>query len=145
MIDVVAMFAVVYHINSSRWLLGLVSHRNAAMLIFWSGKGWVVPAATFGASLLAEILSENITGDDQYYQTHGFAFSLALWASAAINLTIFWPLYKERFVNTNERRPKRRPAHLPGWIDHSFMLINQGAWIIALLFGGFAILFSRGI
>lgn len=115
------------------------------MIIFWSGKGWVVPAATFGVSLLAEIVSEGITGDDQYYQTHGFALALALWTSAALNFAVFWRLYQDRFTDTGEHRSKRRSSHLPGWFDHSFMFLNQGAWVLILLFGGFATLFSRGI
>lgn len=117
------------------------------MIIFWSGKGWIVPAATFGASLIAELISEGITGDENYYQAHGLALALALWVAAAINGSVFASHYSTNAIaaadsNRSRKRPTKRSG--PGWIDHSFMLINQGVWVIILFLGGIAVLISRG-
>jgi hypothetical protein len=116
--------------------------------IFWRGNGWIVPAATFGISLLAEIVSERITGDDNYYQSHGLAFAVALWTSAIVNGIVFCFLYSDVIVETlafgAERAPDSR-AYGPGWLDHSFMFINQGAWVVIMIVGGLWVLVSQGL
>jgi hypothetical protein len=117
-------------------------------MIFWSGMGWLVPAATFGVSLVAELVSEGITGNDKYYQDHGLAFALALWISAAINATVFWTHYSGVIAAHRSGSKKRKRAAAqngPGWMDHTFMFINQGAWAVVMLLGGFGVLISRGI
>lgn len=111
--------------------------------LFWSGKGWLVPAITFGASLAGELISEGLSGNDEYYQEHGFPFAMALWISAGINWAVFWSEYQGRFTNPQtERATKRRRG--PGWIDHSFMFINQGVWVLILSIMGIGSIISRG-
>ena len=117
-------------------------------VIFWSGMGWLVPAATFGVSLVAEIVSEGVTGEENYYQTHGLAFALALWISAVVNGFVFWNLYADVISAQTSGSTKRKRAarqNGPGWMDHTFMFINQGAWAVILLVSGFGVLISRGI
>jgi hypothetical protein len=38
------------------------------MILVWSGRGYVVPASTFLASLATEVLTEATLEDDRYYQ-----------------------------------------------------------------------------
>ena len=142
------MIVVVNKLFSSLFSLGTIS------MLFWSGKGWVVPVATFIISLIAELVSENATGNKEYYQTHGLALALALWISAAINAIITWQYYSHLLTPSPPRKKKRkklqkksRPStrHSAGWMDHSFMFINQGVWVVFLLIAGLYVLVSRGI
>ncbi len=116
-------------------------------LLTFIGKGWVVPAATFGLSLIIEFIAEGITGDDQYYQNHGLALALALGASAIINALVFWNYYAHQLKSSLPTNRKRRRSRQPalGWFDHSFLFINQGAWVVILLICGLVALIARGI
>lgn len=116
------------------------------MMIFWGGNGWMVPAVTFGAALLCELTSEGLTGDDRYYQNHGLPIALALCISGCVNAASFWANYKTRFIKQESTKKKTRKATVsPGWIDHSFMFINQGVWVVMLFFGAFYELLARGL
>lgn len=115
-------------------------------VIFWSGKGWLVPAVSFGASLAAEVISESLTGNSEYYQTHGLALALALWVSAGVNALVAWQFYSPLLSPPKSKKKGRaKRSGTPGWIDHSFMFINQGVWAVILVVSGFAALISRGI
>jgi hypothetical protein len=116
-------------------------------MMVWAGKGWVVPAATFGFSLLGELVTEGLTGDDQYYQTHGLALALALWASAAVNGIVFWHSYSMviQKLGPSSRKPRSSRKRSPGWIDHSFMFVNQGVWVLVLVVCGLGALITNGI
>lgn len=39
-------------------------------MVIWSGWGWVVPVFAFFVALGTELLSEAITGQDHFYQSH---------------------------------------------------------------------------
>lgn len=41
-------------------------------MIIWSGIGWVVAVIAFGCLMAAEYLTEAMTGDESYYQAHGW-------------------------------------------------------------------------
>ncbi|MGH9163820.1 MAG: hypothetical protein ACRD2X_28040 [Vicinamibacteraceae bacterium] len=47
-------------------------------MIIWSGWGFLVAIIAFGMSFGMELLSEALTGDDRFYQTHAWPLSLAL-------------------------------------------------------------------
>src|SRR5437870_4438472 len=51
--------------------------------IFWSGKGFLVAVFTFGFSLMANLISNSITGGEKYWNTHKWPFAVSLFASAA--------------------------------------------------------------
>src|SRR5690348_1011074 len=52
--------------------------------IIWKGKGWLVPAITFGCSLVAEIITRLVTGDDTLYQTSPYLLAIALLVAGVI-------------------------------------------------------------
>lgn len=115
--------------------------------IFWTGKGWLVPAVTFGVCLVAEIVSETLAGNDDYYQTHGFPLAIALWISAAINGAVAWQYYSPLLSSPPPKKKKRKRSsrkRTPGWIDHSFMFVNHVVWVAILVACGFASLISLG-
>ncbi len=54
-------------------------------MIIWQGFGFIVPLATFCCLLFTEIISEAVTGDDQFFQNHESMRSVGF-SSAAILL-----------------------------------------------------------
>lgn len=48
------------------------------MFLIWSGKGFLIPIIVFLSSLLAELISEAITKDDNYYQSNLIPLGVSL-------------------------------------------------------------------
>lgn len=60
-------------------------------MIIWAGFGYLVPIIVFATSLIAEIITEKITGDPHYYQTHfELVFIAMLVASACLYFLGTW-------------------------------------------------------
>jgi hypothetical protein len=53
-------------------------------MIFWEGLGFVVAVIAFAVLILAETVSEKITGDDQFYQQHGWVLLIGLLVAAGL-------------------------------------------------------------
>jgi ABC-type antimicrobial peptide transport system permease subunit len=47
-------------------------------MIIWSGLGFLVAAIGFAALIFTELVSEKITGDDQFYQQHGWVILIGM-------------------------------------------------------------------
>lgn len=54
-------------------------------MIIWKGWGFLVAVIVFFTSLVAEIISESVTSNEDYYQEHSFPLSLALLLSGIIS------------------------------------------------------------
>lgn len=50
-------------------------------MIIWSGWGFLVAVFVFGASLAMELVTESLTGDDNFHQTQTWPLALALVAA----------------------------------------------------------------
>lgn len=53
-------------------------------MIVWSGLGFLVGVIGFGSLILTELVSEEITGDERYYQDHGWVILIGMWFAAAM-------------------------------------------------------------
>ncbi len=53
-------------------------------MIIWSGFGFLVAVVGFAALILTEVVSEKITGDDQFYQQHGWVILIGMLVAAAL-------------------------------------------------------------
>jgi hypothetical protein len=53
-------------------------------VIIWRGFGFLVAVIGFAALILAETVSEKITGDDQFYQQHGWVVFIGMLVAAAL-------------------------------------------------------------
>lgn len=53
-------------------------------MIIWRGLGILVAVICFAALILTEKVSENITGDDQFYQQHGWVVLIGLLVAATL-------------------------------------------------------------
>ena len=54
-------------------------------MIVWKGWGFLVAVIVFFTSLIAELISESFTNNENYYQEHGFPLSLALLVAGIIS------------------------------------------------------------
>ena len=57
-------------------------------MIIWKGHGYLVAVFTFVASLLMELASESVTGDDGYYQREGLPLAGALTIAAVLSAVV---------------------------------------------------------
>ncbi len=52
--------------------------------IIWSGKGFLVAVITFGFSLVANLITNSVTGGGAYWDVHKWPFALSLFCSAVV-------------------------------------------------------------
>jgi len=50
--------------------------------IIWSGKGFLVAVFTFGFSLVANLVTNSVTGGGAYWDAHKWPFAVSLFVSA---------------------------------------------------------------
>ena len=50
--------------------------------IIWSGKGFLVAVFVFGFSLIANLVSNSVTGSGAYWDAHKWPFAVSLFVSA---------------------------------------------------------------
>ncbi len=53
-------------------------------VIITQGRGWIIVLVTFACLLASELAIEGITGDDRYYQHHGWTKLVAFLAASAL-------------------------------------------------------------
>ena len=53
-------------------------------MIIWSGLGFLVAVIGFASLILTEFVSEKITGDDQFYQEHGWVILVGMLLAAGL-------------------------------------------------------------
>ena len=51
-------------------------------MIIWRGKVIAVALITFGCLVLSDLASRLISGDDKYYETHGWPKLIGFWVAA---------------------------------------------------------------
>ncbi len=65
-------------------------------MIIWSGFGFVVAVLGFAALLFTEMISERITGNDRFYQEHGWVILIGMLVAAALTYGLHRLLLLER-------------------------------------------------
>ena len=50
--------------------------------IIWSGKGFLVAVFIFGFSLIANLITNSVTGSGMYWKAHKWPFAVSLFVSA---------------------------------------------------------------
>jgi len=56
--------------------------------IIWSGKGFLVAVIVFGFSLIANLITNSLTGSRAYWDAHKWPMAISLFASAAACLPL---------------------------------------------------------
>ena len=62
----------------------LRSSKKHKRMIIWSGLGFLVAVIGFASLILTEFVSEKITGDDQFYQEHGWVILVGMLLAAGL-------------------------------------------------------------
>lgn len=110
-------------------------------MIIWSGLGFLVAAVGFGALLFTEIISEKITGDDRFYQEHGWVILIGMLVAAVLTFGLhrLLRLQKGRVVIDKETGEEET---LGG--DHSLFFIPVKWWPIIFVILGVVLAFTGG-
>jgi hypothetical protein len=111
---------------------------NAAMLLSWKGRGWMVGVSTFGCLLISEYLTGLCHHDSTYYASHGWPKLVAFWASAAISRALV-PRTEEVLPGATDISKKKSLLHEQ---DGLFM-IPLKYWPILLIAFGIVFYFFR--
>ena len=53
-------------------------------MIIWSGKGFLVAVFVFGCSLIANLITNNLSGGDLYWEQYRWPLGASLLASASL-------------------------------------------------------------
>ena len=53
-------------------------------MLIWTGWGWLVPVIVFVVSLLTQVTSQEVTGQDQIYQEQPWLFAMSTLVSGGI-------------------------------------------------------------
>jgi hypothetical protein len=98
--------------------------------LVWSGRGWLVPAITFGVALIGELAVEGLFRDERYYQTQArpLAAVLAIAGAVVWELGRRWNTGKEQVLVD---RATGAEVRLAG-DHHRFFFIRMEYWGILL-------------
>jgi hypothetical protein len=94
-------------------------------MVIWSGLGFLVAVVAFLLLLLAEYGTEALSGDDSYYQAHGWPKLLALWLAGAVIWLLGAYLNRKQGKVMIEKETGREVLLKP---DHSFFFIRMEYW-----------------
>lgn len=94
------------------------------MVIVWSGRGYLVPVATFVISLATEYVTETLFADEKYYQEQAWPLSLALMAAAVVSYGV------GKRLNRTTTDPHAQPssASPAGPPRHTFFFLRMERW-----------------
>ncbi len=93
------------------------------VVIVWSGRGYIVPAATFAISLATEYMTETLFADEKYYQKQAWPLSLALMAAAGVCYGVGKRL--NRATTDSRAQPSIAP---PAGRAHTFFFVRMELW-----------------
>jgi len=98
----------------------------------WSGKGFLVPAVTFGTCLGTEIVVRALYHDHKYYQTHGWPILFAFLISAGLIYFL-----SQRLVAQREYRDLATGEPVQLRENHRFLFVHIRYWPAILFVLGF--------
>jgi hypothetical protein len=105
-------------------------------MVIWKGFGFLVAVICFAALGLTELVSENITNDEQFYQQHGWVVLIGMLVAAALTYGLhrLLLLQKQRVLIDKETGEEVVLS-----ADHSLFFIPVQLWpvvfvVLGLLF-----------
>ena len=107
-------------------------------MIIWNGLGFLVVVVGFAALILTELVSEKITGDEEFYQQHGWVILIGMLVAAALTYGLHrvLPRHKARVLID-----KQTGQEVVLRYDHSLFFIPVRWWpaVFMAIGVGFAI------
>lgn len=104
-------------------------------MVIWSGFGFLVAVIGFAALILTEIVSENITGDDRFYQEHGWVILIGMLVAAILTYGL------HRLLLLREGKvviDKETGEELTLRLNHSLFFVPVKWWPVVFVLPGVA-------
>ena len=90
-------------------------------MVIWKGLGFLVAIIAFAALLLTEIVSEGLTGDEQFYQENSWVILVGMLIAAVLTYGLYRLLLRQkgRVVIDKETGQEivLRPSHSLFFVD----------------------------
>ena len=97
--------------------------------LIWKGKGWIVFVVTFVGSLAAQLITQSVTHDKNYYLINPYPFSISLIISATIVFFINKNIEAKAYdINLSEDENNQKNYS----IKHSLFFIPIKFWALIL-------------
>jgi hypothetical protein len=95
-------------------------------MIIWSGKGFLVAVFVFGCSLIANLITNNVSGGELYWEQHRWPFGASLLVSAMLTWFVgdAWRRKQERVLIDRETGQEVRINEG----DHSLFFVPMHWW-----------------
>jgi len=112
-------------------------------MIIWSGLGFLVVVFGFAALILTEIVSEKLTGDDEFYQQHGWVILIGMLVAAALTYGLHRVLLRQKARVLIDKETGQEIVVRP---NHSLFFIPVKWWpaVFTAIGVGFAIAGGSG-
>jgi hypothetical protein len=99
-------------------------------MIIWRGWGFLVAVFAFGASLAMELITESMTGDDDFYQKEAWPLALALVVAGVVTWFVGKKL-NARGARTVIDKATGRELTIDG--SHTFFFVPMHYWAVVLI------------
>jgi len=128
--------------SNARWMESHASYERTGIIFFvWSGLGFLVAVIGFAALLFTEIISEKITGDDQFYQEHGWVILIGMLIAAVLTFGLHRLLLLQ---NGRVVLDKETGQEVTRRSNHSLFFIPVRWWPIVFVVLGVILAFTGG-
>lgn len=104
-------------------------------MIIWNGLGFLVAVIGFGALLVTEIVSEQITEDDQFYQQHSWLILVGMTVAALLTFGLDKLLFRRKERVLIDQETGQKVVFRP---NHSLFFIPVRWWPVVFLILGVA-------
>ena len=109
-------------------------------MIIWKGLGFLVAVITFLVSLGAQLITETMTNDENYYQENSIPLAISILLSGIING------FLGKWINNTKPKiliDKETGEEVILKNNHSFFFIPMEYWSIILVIGSVLILIFK--
>jgi hypothetical protein len=99
-------------------------------MIIWRGWGFLVAVFVFGASLAMELITESLTGDDDFYQKEAWPLALAFVVAGIVTWFVGKQLHARGARVVIDKATGRELA-IGG--SHTFFFVPMHYWAVVLI------------
>ena len=104
--------------------------RTPEPMIIWRGWGFLVAVFAFGASLAMELITESMTGDDDFYQKEAWPLALAFVVAGVVTWFVGKKLHA-RGARAVIDKATGQELTIGG--SHTFFFVPMHYWAVVLI------------